>query len=369
MISAAVNLLFCVPGEVGGSEEYLVRQLAGLAADARGADVELALHASPAFFRAHPELPGRRVPSPVHARRRPVRVLMEHTWLAARTRGADVVHHGGGTVPAIGAHPTVLTLHDLQFLRFPEYVAPRKLRYLRWMVPRSVARATVIATPSEYVRSSVLDAYGVDPARVLIVPHGVPEPHEEAMPSPADTRARYGLGDGPVVVYPAVTHPHKNHAVLLDAMARSWTEPELRLVLLGGRGGADDAVGRRIAELGLSARVVRPGRVPDHDRDAIIALADALVFPSRYEGFGAPLVEAMALGTPIVCSDHPAIVEVVGDAAVVVAPDDPDAWSGALAEVRRRRAELVAAGRRRRATFTVAAAGAALSVAYRTAVA
>jgi glycosyltransferase involved in cell wall biosynthesis len=368
MISAAVNLLFCVPGEVGGSEEYLVRQLAGLAGNRSAADVELALHASPAFFRAHEDIPGRHVPSPLSAGSRPVRVLLEHTWLAARTRGADVVHHGGGTTPAVGTRPTVLTVHDLQFLTFPEYVAATKLRYLRWMVPRSIARATVVTTPTEYVRAKVIDTYGVDPARVLVVPHGVPQPEAAMLPSAATIRARYGLGDGPVLVYPAITHPHKNHAVLLDAMARWWTDPDLRLVLLGGRGGADEVVDRRIAELGLSNRVVRPGRVPADDRDAIIGLADVLLFPSRYEGFGAPLVEAMALDTPIVAGDHPAIVEVVGDAAIVVPPDDAEAWGAALAEARRRRDELVAAGRRRCESFTIATAGAALETAYRTAV-
>ncbi len=107
-------------------------------------------------------------------------------------------------------------------------------------------------------------------------------------------RQRYGLGEGPYVVYPAITHPHKNHQLLIDVMARHWTDPALRLVLLGGAGAVDADVGRSIIDRGLGDRVVRPGRVPDADRDALIAGATALVFPSRYEGFGAPLIEAMA---------------------------------------------------------------------------
>jgi glycosyltransferase involved in cell wall biosynthesis len=367
----AVNLLFCTPGRVGGSEEYLVRQLAGLAAVTNTVEnrVDVTLYASDAFFAAHGDVPGRRRPSPVPTARRPLRVALEHTWLAANTRRADVVHHGGGTVPRVGRQPTVLTLHDLQFLRFPEYVAPTKLRYLRWMVPRSVARATIVAAPSEYVRDTVVDAYGADPSRVVVVPHGVADPDRAAMPDAAAVRARYGLGDGPVLVYPAMTHPHKNHTILLEAMATRWSDPALRLVLLGGPGAADAEVTSRIEQLGLGSRVVRPGRVSDLDRDALIALADALVFPSRYEGFGAPLVEAMALGTPIVCADHPAITDVVRDAAVVLPPDDVDAWGAALDEVRRRRDELVAAGRRRREAFTLDASGRALAAAYEAAVA
>jgi alpha-1,3-rhamnosyl/mannosyltransferase len=174
---------------------------------------------------------------------------------------------------------------------------------------------------------------------------------------------RYSLGDGPYVIYPAITHPHKNHQLLLDVMSRHWTDPTLRLVLIGGAGAAEDEVASAIAELRLGNRVVRPGRVPSDDRDALIAGAAALVFPSRYEGFGAPVVEAMALGTPVVTGDHPAVREVAGSAAIVL-PDDADAWSGALDEVGRRRAELVAAGHERADRYTLEASGAALVDAY-----
>ncbi len=123
-------------------------------------------------------------------------------------------------------------------------------------------------------------------------------------------------------------------------------------------------VARAITDLGLEGRVVRPGRVPSADRDGLIALADALVFPSEYEGFGAPVVEAMALGTPVICSDQPALAEVVGDAGVVL-PRDADAWAGALDLVGQRRAAMVTAGRARARAFTAARSGAALAAAYR----
>jgi alpha-1,3-rhamnosyl/mannosyltransferase len=282
-----------------------------------------------------------------------------------RTRGATLVHHGGGTVPLVGPRPILLTVHDLQYRELPELFSATRLRYLRSMLPRSVARADVIATPTEFVRGTVIAAFGIDPDRIVVVPHGVPEsprPSDEAI---ASTRRRYGLDDAPYAVYPAITHPHKDHRVLLEALARPSVDPALRLVLLGGPGAAEQQVAAAIGALGLSSRVVRPGRVPDADRDALVAGAVALAFPSRYEGFGAPLIEAMALGTPVVCRDHPALREVAGDAAIVVG-GDPDGWAEALSCVEQRRAGLVAAGHRRvAARFTQRASGLALAAAYR----
>ena len=140
--------------------------------------------------------------------------------------------------------------------------------------------------------------------------------------------------------------------------------PDLVLVLLGAAGAADDAVSEAIETLGVGDRIVRPGRVPAADRDGLIALAEALVFPSEYEGFGAPVLEAMALGTPVVCSDRAALPEVAGDAAVVL-PPEVEAWADALAKVAAARDELVERGRQRAARYTVAASGRALEAAYR----
>jgi alpha-1,3-rhamnosyl/mannosyltransferase len=219
----------------------------------------------------------------------------------------------------------------------------------------------VVAVPSEYVRGTVIDAFGVDPERVFVVPHGI----DPAVPTAeAEVRARYGLGDRRFVVYPAITHPHKNHRFLLDLLAGPWDDPDLALVMLGGAGLAEADVTAAIQRLDLGRRVTRPGRVPEADRDGLIAAAAALVFPSEYEGFGAPVLEAMALGTPVICSDRAALPEVAGDAAVV-RPLDQDAWKGALDEVARAHDDLVDAGRERAALFTATASGAALAEAYR----
>lgn len=363
-VNVGVNLLWCVPGDVGGSEQYLVRQLLGLAS--QPAEFVPTIYCLPSFVDAHPEL-ARLYPmvtAGITGSDRSRRVFTEHTWLARRTRSADVVHHGGGTAPRFGGSPVVLTIHDLQYETYPEYTSATKLKYLRAVMPKSVARAAVVAVPTEYVRTTVVDRFAIDPSRVVVVRHGVEPTIGSGAPSEFELRRDYGLGAGRVLVFPAITHPHKGHQFLLEVMRWHWDDPDLRLVLLGGAGAAEAEVAAAITKLGLERRVVRPGRVPDSHRDGLISLADALVFPSEYEGFGAPVVEAMALGTPVICSDQAAVAEVVGDAALVL-PLDVDAWSGALDHVETHQATMRAAGRRRALQFTAAKSGEGLAEAYR----
>ncbi len=367
-LQVALNLLWCAPGRVGGSEEYLTRQLHGVAAlsgsEDPGNDIHIEVFASADFVQAHRELAEQfTIRSPRWAvDSQAVRIITEHSWLAAVTRGADLVHHAGGTMPLIGPGPRVLTVHDLQYLRYPQYFSRARLSYLRQMIPRSVARAAVVLVPSEYVRARVMEAFDLPAERIRVVPHGISAPVQD-LADPGELRTRYRLGDGPVFVYPAITHPHKNHGLLLTAMSRYWTDPDVRLVLLGGQGAAETGVAHMINDLGLSGRVVRPGRVPAADRDGLIALADALVFPSRYEGFGAPLIEAMALGTPVAACDLTAVTEVVGDAGWLL-PDDAEGWADLPARIAAEGSMKTDAGRIRSAEFSVESSAAALLGGY-----
>jgi alpha-1,3-rhamnosyl/mannosyltransferase len=368
-IRAAVNLLWCVPGGVGGSEHYLVRQLAGLGL--AGAPVELTLFATAAFREAHAaDLPGCSfVDAPHDGARRPVRIVDESTWLHRRTRGFDLVHHGGGTAPRRARRPYVLTIHDLQHRTFPHYVSRVKRWYLDAVVPGSARRAAAVAVPSEYVRTSVVRELRVHPSHVSVVPHGYePTLLTDATPE-HELRSRHGLGASRVIVYPAMTAPHKRHDFLVELMRRHWTDSRLALVLIGGRGAAEDELTRAVASspAEVGRRIFRLGRVSDADRNGLLAMAEALVFPSEYEGFGAPVIEAMALGTPVVCSDATCLPDVAGDAALVL-PLRLDAWASALDEVAARRDELVRAGRARARHFTAVASAEALLTAYRAAI-
>jgi glycosyltransferase involved in cell wall biosynthesis len=359
----AVNMLWCVPGNVGGSEEYFVRQLLGLAEI--GAPFDVAVYAPRGFTTAHPEVAdvAKVVEAPSSCRNRELRVWLENTWLASRTSRAHVVHHGGGTMPSRGNRSTLLTVHDVQYLTFPEYFSRLKLAYLRNRVPSAIRRATVIAAPSEYVRSSIEHNFGTDRARTKVVRHGLEQEIGQGKTSESELRQRFNLGQSRILVMPAITHPHKNHQFILNLLANQWRAEDVKVVMVGGKGLADNAVQRQIVDLGLSERVVRSGRVNAPDRDGLLAMAEALVFPSLYEGFGAPVIEAMALGTPVITSNCASLPEVVGDAGLVLGLSGSE-WSGALDQVRQQRHELVQRGLARAAQFSAAKSAEDLVLAY-----
>lgn len=350
-ISVAVNLLWCVAGEVGGSEEYLVRQLSGLGAiDSRYA---ITVYAPSGFSAAHPDLAAihQVIEAPFDCRRREARVLLENTWLPGKTRGFDIVHHGGGTLPTRTNGATVLTVHDVQYLTYPEYFGRYKLSYLRNRVPSSLQRADSIAVPSQYVASTLCDSFKVSSDKISVVRHGVAQGLGAGATPEADLRARFALGSGDVLFLPAITHPHKNHAFLLRVMSEYWSDPNLRLVFAGGKGRAEEQLQQQIATFGLQDRVARIGRVGAEDRDGLIKMSLAVVFPSGYEGFGAPVLEAMSLGTPVIASDQPAIVEVLGGAGLSLKLETSE-WASALDAVRSRRSAMIELGLQRATHYT-----------------
>lgn len=371
-LRVGINLLSVVPGDVGGSEEYLCRLLDAIAPGSPfGLDVRL--YVSSGFPEAHPELAAiyRTEVAGGSGRSRPRRIVTESTWLARKTRVArlDLVHHGGGRLPAVRGAPAVLHLHDLQYLAMPLNFSTIKLAYLRWAVPRSVRRARLVLTPTGFVRDTVVRELAVTPDRVAVVPQPLASPVPP--PEPADceeARATYGL-PGPFLLYPAVTWPHKNHAVALRTLAGLQRDhPGLVLVLTGARAGAEADVMAEAERLGVAPYVRRTGRIPRRHLDALLAEADALVFPSRYEGFGVPVLEAMRAGCPVVASNQTSLPEVVGPAGLLVDPDDDEAWVEAVRRVLDDdllRAELMEAGRRRVLEYSPARAATALAGAYR----
>ncbi len=367
-VSVAVNMLWCIPGEVGGSEEYLIRQLSGMAAIESPFDVTV--YAPRGFAVAHAGLAAmhRVVEAPSNCRRRDVRILLEHTWLARHIASSRIAHHGGGIVPSRSHRTTLLTVHDAQYLSFPDYFSAHKLKYLQNRVPSSISRASAVAVPSAYVASSLIKSFDVSPNKIQIVRHGVSDTLGIGATPESELRRRFNLGTSEILFMPAITHPHKNHEFLLQLLATKWTTPNLKLVLAGGEGRAEMAIRQRIIELGIADRVVRLGRVGPDDRDGLINMALALVFPSSYEGFGAPVLEAMKLGTPVIASDQTSLPEVIGNAGLIL-PLDVEAWSVAIDLLRLRRNELIESGKRRAAEFTDVKSAEDLCLAYERALA
>ena len=367
MKKVGINLLWMVPGVVGGSETYLARLLSGLAE--RPTRFDYTLFALPQFKEAHPELAQtfKTAYAPVRGRMKSFRVAGESTWLLTQCkfRNIDLVHHAGGIIPLVRTYRPVLTVHDLQYLDYPEYFKKAKLTYLKKMVPRSAEAARLILTPSQFTRRQVIERLNIDPSIVTVVPHGI-APRERHRPA-HEVRKRYDVG-GRFFLYPAITYPHKNHLVLVRAFAKLIeAHPDVTLVLTGAKGSLEVRVGKEVQELGIEKNVKRLGYVPAEDLDALYHEAVALAFPSRFEGFGAPVLEAMSRGCPVIAADATALPEVVGDAGLLVSPDNSDEWCQSmhdLLEDKELRGRLAEAGLARSREFSWASSADVLEESY-----
>jgi glycosyltransferase involved in cell wall biosynthesis len=271
---------------------------------------------------------------------------------------ADVYYFPDFALPPVRNGRSVITIHDLSFLLVPDCAEDGLRAHLERIVPASVREADFITADSENTRNELTTLLDAPPDRVEVVYGGVdarfrPVRDTEALEG---IRQKYGL-QFPFVLYVGTIEPRKNLARLLRAFTnlRSRHRIRHRLVVAGGLGWLYQDVLREIDELAAEHEVVFLGRVVDDDLPALYSLADVFVFPSLYEGFGLPPLEAMACGCPVVCSDTSSLPEVVGDAAVLVSPFDVDGISDALATLIAdpdRRADLGERGLLRSREFT-----------------
>ena len=315
----AAQLCARVPG---GTGRYTAELLKGLNAT-RPPDAHLtAVTATPC-----------EVDTPVPTRRLPVPYVgLARLWergLPPRL-GGDVVHAPTLLVPPTGAKTRlVVTVHDVVPWTHPETLTPRGVTFHRAMAARAATRADLLVTPTEAVAVRVREL--LDPAcPVVAIPPGVSGLAVDG--EAASRREAVGAPSGGYALFVGTAEPRKGLDVLLDALAMADLA-ELTLVVAGPRGWGDVDVATEGARRGLGARVVVTGRVDDETLAALYQGASVLVQPSRAEGFGLPLLEAMSLGAPVVISDDPALRE-VGGAAVEVAPvGDPVALAAAVARV------------------------------------
>jgi glycosyltransferase involved in cell wall biosynthesis len=311
-----ISLLTLVPGELGGSETYVRELLRGLGRVGEDEYKVLLPPAAPAAAEG--------LPAEIAAEYRLAQTILQRLVamgtaaarpgpLRARLDEARVVHYPLTIRLPPVEKPSVVTLHDVQHLDLPEMFprSERRFRSVAWH--RSANGAQRVIVMSEFVRGRAVEKLGLDPARVRVIPLGLD--HEELRPGTGERE--------PFLLYAARRWPHKNHERLFEAFALLRRErPELRLVLTGGGDFSD-------MPHGVEAR----GHVPRSEVVSLMQRASALVFPSLYEGFGLPPLEAMACGCPVASSNAASLPEVVGDAARLFDPHDPAAIADAVRDV------------------------------------
>ena len=277
---------------------------------------------------------------------RAAKIARDTTWylgaLPVAARSDDVLHVPGHRGPLLSAAPLVVTIHDLAVLRHPEAFNRWTRTYSRTFLPRLARSATRVIAVSQFTAREAVELLGIEEERVRVIPHGVEAPFE-----PEGEAA-----EGDYVLAVGTLEPRKNLPRVVLAADRAGVE--LRVVGAPGWG-----------EVGVESA----GFVSDDELARLYRGAACLVYPSVYEGFGLPVLEAMACGTPVVTSRNTALDELAGEAAVLVDPLDVEAIAGGIEEAARRREELRAAGLDRAHSFTWAAAAHATAEVYREAAA
>lgn len=247
---------------------------------------------------------------------------------AASRAGVDLIHAPAYTAPLWGAVPTVLTIHDVSYERHPEWYPYRRDRLRRAFYRSSARAASHVLTDSEFSRREIGAAYAIPLDRVTVAPPGV---STAFAPGPAHTLPA-GV-TSPFLLHVGDLHERRNLSVAIEALAhaRGRLSGPLSLVLAG----VDRGVGAQldVKAAGAGVTLVRLGKVDDAALGSLYRAAAALVYPSRYEGFGLPVLEAMASGTPVIASRAASIPEVLGDAGVLLDPDAAHAWADAIVRV------------------------------------
>ncbi len=354
-----LNLVFLVPGATGGMEVYARELIPALLAAAPELRFTAFINREAATAGDGPWgelLPA--VPVPVHARKRVQWVLGEQTLLpalAARAR-IDLVHSLASTAPLWGPFRRVTTVHDLIYARFPDAHPGLRDRGMRLLVPAAVRRSQRVLADSQSTRTDLIELLGVAPERIDVAPLGLAPIRRDIAVSEAQTRARLQLGERAVLLSLSAKRPHKNLLALISALALIAAERRPLLVLPGYPTWHEAELRARAAELGVAEDVRLLDWVSPAELEGLWALARAFVFPSLYEGFGLPVLEALARGVPVACSDASSLPEVAGEAALMFDPHDPRAIAGAIEALlsleERERTRMCALGIARAQQFT-----------------
>jgi len=274
--------------------------------------------------------------------------------IAARQSHLDLFHVMAYVSPLVAVTPNVVTVHDLSFLRTPERFRFANRTYLSLLTGLSCQRARRVIAVSQHTKKDVMKVFGLPPEKIDVVYSGLDPQFARPPDSELEAfRQRHGLPEK-FILYLGTIEPRKNLSTLIRAYAKV-RPPGVKLVCVGGRGWMYQDVFQTVEELRLSRDVIFPGFLPDDDLPFWYSAAKVFVYPSSYEGFGLPVIEAMACGVPTITTDASSLPEAAGDAALLVPPDDSAALAEALAHLLREetlQAELVERGLRHAAQFT-----------------
>src|SRR5437588_11043260 len=247
----------------------------------------------------------------------------------------DIYHGPDFALPPIGKTlRKVVTVHDLSFLEHPEYAVPSLTAYLKKVVPEAVAAADVVCTVSQEVSRTLVEHFQTPREKLVVIPNGV-SPHFKRITDPVllgATRHKFGLKH-PLVLSIGTLEPRKNHLGLIKAFYQTQKKRSARpamLAIAGAQGWLYEETLRLVAELKLENRVRFLGRVSDLELVSLYSMADVFAFPSFFEGFGVPPLEAMACGAPVITSNTSSLPEVVGDAALLVDPHNTNELARAI---------------------------------------
>ncbi len=329
-----LNLVFLVPGETGGME-VVARELIPALVKAAPPGMRFTAFVNREATAAGGGPWGELLPAvtvPVSARNRVQWVLGEQALLpvlAARA-GIELMHSLASTAPAWGRFRRVVTVHDLIYARFPEAHAGLRDKGMRVLVPGAVRRSHRVIADSQSTRDDLVELLGVGPERIDVVPLGLGSVQREPPLPEREVRARFDLGERSVVLSLSAKRPHKNLLALIAAFARLPAEGRPVLVLPGYPTAHERELRERARSLGVDGDVRFPAWVTDAELEGLWALARVFVFPSLYEGFGLPVLEAMARGVPVACSNASSLPEVAGEAALLFDPRDEAAIARAL---------------------------------------
>ncbi|MGH9346074.1 MAG: glycosyltransferase family 4 protein [Vicinamibacterales bacterium] len=254
---------------------------------------------------------------------------------AAKRSAIDVLHAPAYTAPLWGTPPVVLTIHDVSYARRPEWYPYRRDLARRAFYRRSARTATVIVTDSCFSAGEIVAAYGVPRERIVVAPLGVDRRFSPAGPAGACELPQEIAG--PFLLHVGDLHERRNLATLVEAVVAARRHfggaSAVSLVLAGLDRGVGDALGTMAAGAGMADAVTMLGPVSEELLLSLYRCASALVYPSLYEGFGLPVLEAMACGTPVIASRAASIPEVLGDAGILLDPLDVAGWTAAIVNV------------------------------------